>query len=409
MKAIALLLLATAALLYAIAEALQGRHPAWGYVAAFAEAAMVGAIADWFAVVALFRHPLGLPIPHTAIIPRSKDRLGESLANFLCTHFLGTTQLMARIRKADPSGSLARWLAQPARAEKIGAVATRALRQGLGWLDQEGMRGTLQRLATAGLRQVDPAPLLGRVLQLLSADGRHRPLLDDMLRRLAAMLDDAELQAQLSTAIAHEIRALRYVRLDHVAARAATGKIVAAVAHTLHDMADDPQHPLRQRFEDAAQRYILQLQHDAGLQERGRALRDELLAHPALGSYLHGLWDQLVAYLQGALADPDSALQHRLAATVRQAGARLEGNAEARAWIDDALLEAAPRWIDQYREDIRRYVVARVHDWDAREMTLELERTVGRDLQFIRINGTLVGGLVGLGIHAGTQLIRRWN
>jgi uncharacterized membrane-anchored protein YjiN (DUF445 family) len=408
MKTIALLLLLAAAVLYATAEALQGRHPAWAYVAAFAEAAMVGAVADWFAVVALFRHPFGLPIPHTAIIPRSKDRLGESLADFLGAHFLGTPQLMARIRKADPSGSLARWLAEPARADRIGAVATRILQQGIGWLDQDDMRESLQRLATAGLRQLEPAPLLGRVLQLMSADGRHQPLLDDMLRRLAALLDDAELQEQLSTAIAHEIRALRYLRLDHVAARAATGKIVAAVARTLHDMADDPQHPLRQRFEGTVQRYIAQLQQDAHLHQRGRALRDELLAHPALGSYLRGLWDQLVSHVQGSLADPDSSLQHRLAATVHHAGARLAQNPEARAWIDDALLEAAPRWIDRYRGDIRNYIVTRVREWDARDMTRELERTVGRDLQFIRINGTLVGGLVGLTIHAAGQLIRHW-
>lgn len=407
MRRVALALLAGAALLYALATALQARHPAWGYVAAFAEAAMVGAIADWFAVVALFRHPLGLPIPHTAVIPDNKDRIGENLANFLCQHFLSTPQVLARLRDFDAAGRLARWLAAPAHGAQVGAWLVAAARWGLGALDDARVRRFVGELALTALRQVDAARLAGQLLDGLTRDGRHQELLDSVLQRLAATLDDETLQRTLTDAIAREIKALRYVGLDQVAARAATRKLVAALARTVADMAADARHPLRQRFDGFTAGLVERLGSDAGLQRRAARLRDELLAHPELSRYVQQLWSKLLAWLQADLDREDSTLHRHFSDAALALGERLAQDGAMRSWLNGELMAAAPPLIERYREDIRRHIVARVRQWNAQEMSHELERHIGRDLQFIRINGTVVGGLVGLGIHAVTELLRR--
>ena len=404
MKRIALGLLLGAAALYIGATWGQRAHPhaTWGWLAAFAEAAMVGAIADWFAVVALFRHPLGLPIPHTAIVPRNKARIGRNLARFICDHFLATPQVLAKLEAFDPARRLAQWLAEPARAAQLGTHAVSVLRYGLSAFDDERVRAFLARAAGAGIAQVDLSRLSGQVLEALTADGRHQELLNDMLGQVSRLLDDEALQEQLTEAIAQEVKALRYVGLDQVAARLATRKIVAAVARTLGETAADPAHPLRRRFDDFMHRFVDRLQHDEAFVARGERLRAELLAHPALGAYLQGLWDQLRAWLDDDLAKEDSSVRRRVAALAATLGERLAADAAMQRWINEQILEAAPAAIERYREDIRRYIEERVAGWDTAELTDEVERNIGRDLQFIRINGTVVGGLVGLVIHAMT-------
>jgi uncharacterized membrane-anchored protein YjiN (DUF445 family) len=404
MKRFALGLLGAAALLYGVASALETRHPAWGYAAAFAEAAMVGAIADWFAVVALFRHPLGLPIPHTAIIPANKDRIGAKLAGFIVDNFLSTQQVLAKLAQFDPATRLARWLSDPLQAAALGGHAVAVARHGLAAFDDERVRAFLARTATAGLAQIDLSRLLGQALDALTADGRHQALLDDVLAQVAHVVEGEEVQARITEAIAREVRTLRYVGLDQVAARAATRKIVAAVARTIGELADEPGHPLRQRFDVFVGEFIEKLKHDPAFRERGERLRADLQAHPALGDYLHGLWEQLRAWLDEDLSRADSSVRQRIVAMAGALGARLQQDEPMRRWINEQITDAAPRAIERYREDIRRYIVERVGQWNADEMTQELERNIGRDLQFIRINGTLVGGLVGLLIHTVTRL-----
>lgn len=408
MKRIAFGLLCGAALLYALASVLEARapHPGWGYLAAFAEAAMVGAIADWFAVVALFRHPLGLPIPHTAIIPSNKDRIGAKLAGFICNNFLSTEQVLAKLRAFDAAGRLADWLARPASAEKLGAWGVAVARYGLSAFDDARVRDFLGRIATAGLAQIDIAHAAGRALEALTAGGRHQALLDEALAQVAELMEGETAQAQITEAIAREIKTLRYVGLDQVAARLATRKIVAAVANSVAELAAEPDHPLRARFDGFMADFIARLQLDPAFRQRGEAIRAELMAHPALGEYLHGLWGELLAWLHDDLGRPDSAIAQRIARLASALGTRLQADADIRRWINEQIEAAAPLAIERYREDIRLYIVERVGQWNAQEMTGELERHIGRDLQFIRINGTLVGGLVGLLIHAVTQWVR---
>ena len=406
MKRVALGLLCGAALLYAVASVLHAQHPAWGYVAAFAEAAMVGAIADWFAVVALFRHPLGLPIPHTAIIPSNKDRIGAKLAGFICDNFLSTEQVLGKLRQFDAAGRIADWLARPASGEKLGEWGVAATRYGLSAFDDERVRDFMGRAVAAGLAKIDLSRLTGQALDALTAGGRHQALLDDVLQQVAGLLEGEEVQAHITEAIAREIKTLRYVGLDQVAAKLATRKIVAAVARTIGELAAEPDHPMRKRFDHFVDDFVVRLKLDPEFQQRGEQIRAELVAHPALGDYLHGLWGELLAWLHDDLGRGDSTIRRRIAAMAGALGARLQGDEAIRRWINEQIEAAAPLAIERYREDIRRYIEERVGEWNAQEMTVELERHIGRDLQFIRINGTLVGGLVGLLIHTATQLLR---
>jgi uncharacterized membrane-anchored protein YjiN (DUF445 family) len=406
MKSIALALLAAAALLYAFASLLHDQHPAWGYVGAFAEAAMIGAIADWFAVVALFRHPMGIPIPHTAIIPSNKDRIGANLATFICANFLSTPQVLEKLKRFDAAGRLANWLAEPRHAQQVALHLSAALRYGLGALDDERVRHFFRTTVLHQLEQVDVSRLAGELLEMLTSDRRHQSLLDSALRRLASMLDDETLKEKMAEVIANEVKYLRYLGLDTVAGRYAASKMVSGVIHLAGAMADDPEHPLRVRFDGFVATFIDRLKDDPQFRVKGEAIKHELLAHPVLYDYLHGLWSDVIGWLQKDLASEDSTIRERITLAINVVGEKLQADSAMQAWINEQLVMAAPLWIERYREDIRRYIVARVGDWNTEEMTYELERNIGRDLQFIRINGTLVGGLAGLGIHTATHLAR---
>ena len=402
MKRLALALLLVAACLYVLATALTPRHVAWGYVAAFAEAAMVGAVADWFAVVALFRRPLGLPIAHTAIIPASKDRIGRRLARFMATHFLATDWVLARLHAWGVAARAGAWLAQPAHAT---AVADRLAAAG-NWattlLDDPHAQAVATELARSGLRQVDVARLSAQLLAALTREGRHQQLLDSVLAQIARLLGEDAVQDAISSAIAREVKALKVVGLDQMAARLATRKVVVIIARTLLEMAEDPQHPLRQRFDALMVDWVRRLQDDARWHRRVELLRDELLDRPELAAGVGELWTQWQTWLAGELQSEGSSLRQRLAAAVQACGKRLATDPAWRDWIDGQLQAAAPRVLERYRDEVADWIETRVQAWDARQLSDELERHIGRDLQFIRINGTVVGGLVGLLIHAAT-------
>ena len=405
MKRTALGLLAGAGVLYAVATALQSRHPAWGYVAAFGEAAVVGAIADWFAVVALFRHPLGLRIPHTAIIPTNKNRIGENLATFICANFLSTPQVVARLKQVDVAAGVARWLADPRHAGQVATHLAGLLRYALAALEDERVRHFVRSAFVDELRKVDVATFAGRLLDVFTADGRHHELLDAGLRRLAAILESESMKLQVAAAVAGEVRFLRVLGLDDLAGRYATTKIVSGLTRLSEEIAADPQHPLRLKFDMYVTEFVERLQNEPELRAKVDAVRKDLLGSPALTGWLQDAWGSVVAWMRDDLGRDDSTLRERVAATIAVTGERLQHDVAMQGWINEQLVTVAPHWIERYREDIRRYIVERVFEWNTREMTDELERNIGRDLQFIRVNGTLVGGLVGVVIHTATELL----
>lgn len=405
MKMLAVGLLVLAGVVYAAATLLEPRHSAWGYVAAAAEAAMIGALADWFAVVALFRHPLGLPIPHTAIIVANKDRLGAQLARFLGEHFLAAEHVQPTLARWDMAAALGQWLARPDAARRVGQWLQQATPALLGALDQTPARQWVAQLAQRLLREVDLATLGGQALAALTAHGHHQQWLNGLLQQLSGWAGQEAVQEKLTDAIARELKELKYVGLDQMAARLATRKLVAALTRTLADVAADPHHELRHRFDGWMTESIDRLQTDPDWQARVALWRDAWLAQPQWKTPIEAWWHELMGTLRADAVKPESALGERIASVVQAAGQQLQADATLRAWLNTQAQQVLLSLLDSSRETIVGFVAQRVQAWDAHDMSRTLENNIGRDLQFIRINGTLVGALVGLLLHALTQAV----
>ncbi|WP_417791316.1 DUF445 domain-containing protein [Stutzerimonas xanthomarina] len=404
MKLVAGLLLLVAALLYIIATALEPRHPAWGYLASSAEAAMVGAIADWFAVTALFRHPLGLPIPHTAIIPRSKARIGQNLSTFITTHFLSTPLVLAKLDALDIGGRLANWLRQPANAEAVGRQLTGMARFGVESLHDERVQAFVQAKLINRARKVDLAPVCGQVLEMLTRQGKHQAMLDEALTKIDALLQDDETRALVADAITAEVRTLRYLGLGKAVGGWSANKFVDGVSAVIAEVAGDPEHPLRERFDEHVGEYIDRLKHDPAYRLEVERIVAQLLEHPATTVYIQTLWHELTDWLQADLDRPDSRIGKRIVKLTQGLGDSLAADTAMRTWINEKLMASTPAMLERYRGQIGKYIAQRVENWESRELVEQMEQSVGKDLQYIRINGTLVGGLVGLVLHTLTQL-----
>jgi uncharacterized membrane-anchored protein YjiN (DUF445 family) len=408
MKALALGLLLLAALVYMAAVFLGPRHVAWGYVAAAAEAAMIGALADWFAVVALFRHPLGLPIPHTAIIAAHKDRLGAALARFLGTHFLAKEQVGGALERWDVAEHVGRWLADRESAQRLADWILQAAPALLASLDHAHLRSAAARLAQRLLAQANLATLTGQTLTALTEHGHHQQWLNGMLQQIAEWAEQDNVQAGLTEAIARELKELKYLRLDQVAARLATRKLVTALSRTLSDVAEDPNHELRQRFDQWMVDTLSRLQNDPEWQGQISAWRDEWLAQPGMDAQIESWMGELLEKLQSLAHAPNEAMRDRVASAVQSLGERVLADPALRQAIQARAVPMLLRLLERNRPLLLEFVTKRVQAWDAAEMSGILEQHIGRDLQFIRINGTLVGALVGLVLHALTQWALAW-
>ena len=396
MRMLATFMLVAMAILFIAATRLQPLHPTWGFVRAFAEAAMVGGLADWFAVTALFRHPLGLPIPHTAIIPRNKNRIGDTLAQFLRDNFLIPRVVARRMQRLDIAQAAGRWLADPKGGEgRIRRGASRLAADLLTAFDPQRLGGMVKSAIGQRLRATDVSPLVGQALSAGLNEGRHKDVLDSAIRWASRTLTANE---HLIHAIVHERAGsvLRWTGLDETLA----GKIVDGLEKLLHDMATDAEHPLRLRAEEGLANLAWDLQHDEDMRARVEALKIELIDNPAMQHWLDGLWESARAAMLRVARNPDAVLQGRLGEMLRQLGETLQRDAALAQTINRFVRRAAVGAASDYGDGIVRLVSETVHGWDARTITTRLENAVGRDLQYIRINGTLVGGLVGLAIHA---------
>jgi len=396
MRAVALGLLVAMAVLFLVSRRLVPLHPGWGYVRAFAEAAMVGGLADWFAVTALFRHPLGLPIPHTAIVPRNKDRIGDTLASFLRSNFLIPKVVARRMRRLDVAGAAARWLTDPPEAAggRFRAGASALVAQGLDALDPARLGTMVKSAVAARVREAELAPLAGQLLTAALAEGRHQPLVGAAIRWASDALDANE---ALVRQIVHDRAGsiLRWTGLDETV----SDRLLSGLQKLLADMADDPHHPLRLRAEEGLDRLAWDLQHDPATRARVERAKEELLANPAAARFLDGLWEQARAALLRIARDPERAMAGRLGDLLRQLGETLRSDRRLATAINRFVRRAAVGTANDYGDAIVRLVSETVRGWDAATITRRLENQVGRDLQYIRVNGTLVGGLVGLAIH----------
>lgn len=371
-------------------------HPAWGYAHAFAEAAMVGGLADWFAVTALFRHPLGIPIPHTAIIPANKDRIADTMARFLRENFLTPAVVARRMQTMNLALAAGNFLSEPGAGgrSRIRDGASELLAEVLESLDPSRLGDQVRAALGRQLARIELAPLLGNFLAAAIADRRHLPLLDALIRATGEMLERNE---EIVRKMIHE-RAnalLRWTGLDERLANA----VLDGLYKMLAEMLVDPRHPVRLKIEEGLEGLAHDLRHDPETMAKVERIKADILANPAVSDWWQAVWERIRQGLIDMARDPDRALAGQLGSSLAELGQALRKDPRLQHQVNRFARRTAVGVTSRYGDQIVQLVSETVRRWDARTVTNRIESAVGRDLQFIRINGTLVGGLVGMTIH----------
>lgn len=396
MRYLATGLLVAMAGLFLISRHLSGRDPAWAWVLAFSEAAMVGGLADWFAVTALFRRPLGLPIPHTAIIPANKDRIADTMASFLRTNFLTPQVVARRLRDLNLAAAAGTWLSDPGGlgTTRLRAGAAELLAQVLESLDPDRLGGQVRAGLVRQLERLELAPLLGRLLSTAIVDGRHVPVIGSLVRWAGYTLEDNEpLVRELIHRRANAV--MRWTGLDETLANS----VLDGLYKLLAEVIVDPEHPLRGKIEEGMRRLAHDLSEDPATRAKVEQAKRDLLANPAVAEWWQGVWEQIRTGLIALARNPSAASGGHLRAGLAELGQALRDDPVLQLQINRFARRTAVGMATRYGTQIVRLVSETVKRWDATTVTNRLEGAVGRDLQFIRINGTLVGGLFGLAIH----------
>ena len=397
MKRFATGLLVLAAVVFLVARSQEEHHSWVGYVRAFAEAAMVGALADWFAVTALFRHPLGIPIPHTAIVPKRKDQIGRSLGEFVQDNFLTSEVVNTRLAKAQIGARVGTWLAEPENAAKAGGGLADALGGALEVLDDREVGGALEALVERRVRDIAVAPLVGRAIDLAVEGGHHQRLLDAVLAGLGGFLEDnrGTFRERLENESPWWIPESIDDRIFE--------KIYSGVNRFLRDVGDNPDHDVRASINTRVIAFAQRLRTDPTLLAKGEELKLELLAHPDVRAWLRSLWGEVKRSTLAASGDGSSELRQRIDRSLAQLGGRLQSDAELQAKVDRWVQRAVGYVVSHYKDEVAEIIATTVESWDGKATGERMELQVGRDLQFIRINGTIVGGLAGLVIYTVSQ------
>ncbi len=399
MKRVANGLLVAALAVFLLALWLEPRWPWLGFVRATAEAALVGGLADWFAVTALFRRPLGLPIPHTAIIQTQKERIGRVLGNFVQNHFLSKDVLVTRLATMKVAERSARWLSEPENSRRLARHLAAGVVQAMKTVEDTQARALIHESAIGRLQALQLAPLLGNLLSVVATDQRHQVLLDEALRIAGEAIEKN--RDELGRRIKEESPWWVPTAVDHAFQK----KIEGASQRLIDEVKADPYHPLRLKFDIAFRQFIERLKSSQEVQARAEALKADLLAHPAVGEFAATLWDQARGAAERFTADADDQALAPLARGIGSVGQSLAGNPERLAELDEVLTSFAASVLERHRHEVGTLIADTVRQWDPEVAAERLELAVGRDLQFIRLNGTLVGGLAGLVIYVVSKLI----
>ncbi len=368
-----------------------------GYLQAGAEASMVGGLADWFAVVALFRHPLGLPIPHTAIITERKEQFGETLGEFIQDSFLTPDAVAERVRAAGVGDRVARWLAEPANAERLAGHALGGAVEVVDLLEDEAVHDVLERLLRERIESASIVPMAGRALGALTKEGRHTEVVDAALKGLDRYLDEhrEELQGRFRDQAPWWLPGAVEDRIFE--------RLLDGVRAVLDDMAHDRGHGLRQQLDDRILRFVEDLQTSPDLRAKGEQLTRDLLERPELRAWVASAWTDAKVALRAQATDAGSTLHHQVAEAITSGGQRLLAEPALAAKIDDTAEAAARYVVEHFGGEITELVSTTIARWDGDETSHRLELLLGPDHQFIRINGTVVGGLAGLVLHSIAQ------
>ncbi|MGW0119620.1 DUF445 domain-containing protein [Streptomyces sp. NPDC003327] len=395
MKALATGLLALVAVVYALATwAENAGAGAWaGYVAAAAEAGMVGALADWFAVTALFRRPLGLPVPHTAIIPTKKDQLGASLGSFVGENFLSADVVRGRLRALGVGRRVGAWLADPDHADRVTSELSTALRGALTVLRDADVQAVVGEAITRRAESAEIAPGLGKTLERMVTDGAHRRAVDLVCTRAHDWLvthGDSVMDAVQGGAPGWTPRFVD---------RKVGERVYRELLRFVTEMRDMPSHPARGAIDRFLTDFAADLQADTDTRARVERLKGELLDRPEVQDIIASAWSSVRSLILAAADDDRSQLRLRARASLISLGERLSSDARLQAKVDGWLESAATHLVTTYRTEITSLITDTVAGWDATQTSRKIEANIGRDLQFIRINGTVVGALAGLLIH----------
>ncbi|MFL6813097.1 MAG: DUF445 domain-containing protein [Bradyrhizobium sp.] len=402
-KMLATLVLAGTLALFVIAKALLHLHPAFGFVAAFAEAATIGGLADWYAVVALFRRPLGLPIPHTAIIQSNQQRIADKLGEFIEVHFLEAAPVEAKLRQIDFGSFVADWLRDRKRSADLARFTLRLLPEAFTATETSGLMAFISRRITTQLQSIDLAPLAAGTLRAFVQEGRHQGLLDDILRVVHQSLTQPETMAMVREKIRSELPTLlRLYRAD----KYLVNKIVASATAFFEEVRSDPSHPFRDEFDRMVLSFVDRLGSDRSYADRIDALKRDLLARPELADLARNIWSNARSFIERSASGETHVLQQHLTGMFVKAGEALAADSELRAEINQGLVVVLRSFIADQKSGVSSFIADQVKAWDMRQLISLIEINIGRDLQYIRFNGSLIGGLAGLGLYTAEVLLR---
>ena len=406
-KMLALAFFAGAALLFVLTLFLPQNW--WtGLLRAFSEAAMVGALADWFAVVALFKRvPIPIVSRHTEIIPKNKERIADNLGRFVHEKFLDTESIVRLIQRHDPVQKVADWLVKPANTELLGQHLVRVGVWLLDFIEDSAVQGFIRRAVHAMVNSVDLSKSAGTILESLTRNGRHQELLNEGITQLARLLDNADTQATISQGIVDWLKEdyafIESMLPSELIGRKGAGLAVRLASGILNKVAADPSHPLRERFDKFTQEFIERLKADPSFAGKADEIKAYLLGDETLNGYLATLWGDLKGWVKQDLQSEESSLRRRLVATGAWVGKVLAEDPQLRASLSDSLESAARGVAPEFAGFLTRHIADTVKQWDDREMSEQIELNIGKDLQYIRINGTIVGGLIGVTLYMLSQ------
>jgi uncharacterized membrane-anchored protein YjiN (DUF445 family) len=403
-KALATLVLAGTLALFVVAKWLLPVHPIFGFVAAFAEAATIGGLADWYAVVALFRRPLGLPIPHTAIIQSNQYRIADKLGEFIELHFLEAAPVDAKLRQIDFGCFIADWLRDRKRSTDLARFTLRLLPEAVTATENSGLLNFITRRITTQLQSIDLAPLAAGTLRAFLHKGRHQGLLDDILGALHQTLTQPETMAMVRAKVRGELPTLlKLYRAD----KYLVNKIMASATAFFEEVRTDPNHPFRGEFDRMVLAFVDRLGSDPAYAERIDGLKRDLLARPELAELARNVWANTRAFIERSASGESQVLQHHLAGMFVAAGEALAGDPELRGEINKGLVAVLRSFIADQKSGVSTFISDQVKAWNMGQLISLIEINIGKDLQYIRFNGSLIGGLAGLGLYT-AEFVLRW-
>ena len=384
------------------AKLLETSYPWLAVVVAFAEAATIGGIADWYAVVALFKRPLNLPFPHTAIIPNNQHRIADNLGRFFETNFLSRDQIDRKLREIEFADEMANWLSSPERSRNLARFIARFIPQIISSIDEKGLIRFANARLSGQLAETNIAPLVGKVMQSITKDGRHQALLNELLEVLHRFLDDPETLTVIRAKVQKELPVLFNVwRADGLV----LNRLVSATYSLLEEIKGDPEHPIRAEFETFLNDYIRRTRRTKAFAKRVENIKQQILARPELADIAENVWTNMRTALLNDIAAPDSQLVARMSDLFVDIGTSLKSEPRLSRDINAGMVLLLRNVIVEQRSNIAAYVAEQVRSWDIRQLVTLIELNVGRDLQFIRFNGMIIGGCVGLCLYAIERLL----